>query len=72
MGWWVEGAPVIGGVLGPSPDVVIGAQDNKCWSWSNAGDLNQGYPKEGADPIDLSPALGDLDLDGSVELVVLT
>jgi hypothetical protein len=68
-GWWLFGAPIIGRVDGTSADVVVGARDKKCWAWNNFGALIEGWPKDAGSYMRVSPAMGDLDLDGSVEVV---
>lgn len=71
-GWYIYGAPVMGRVFGTSSDVVIGARDNQGWSWDNFGAVNPGWPRGFADHVHVSPAMGDLDGDGSTEIVFLT
>jgi hypothetical protein len=71
-GWYLYGAPVIGGVLGASSDVVIGDRGKQFWSWNNLGMTNNGWPEELSWRANLSPAMGDIDLDGSNEIVLLT
>jgi hypothetical protein len=71
-GYWIYGAPVIGRVNGTVADVVIGARDENCWAWDTLGLQIPGWPKAAGDKINLSPAVADLDLDGAVEVVVLT
>ncbi|MBD3336678.1 MAG: hypothetical protein GF355_14295 [Candidatus Eisenbacteria bacterium] len=69
-GGLITGAPVIGSVIG-SPDLIVGATDERIWSWDNFGGRNPGWPKDLDDDIELSPAYGDLDQDGYTEVVVL-
>ena len=69
--WYLYGSPVIGTVTG-APDLIVGARDDQIWSWGNLGELNPGWPKDLGEKINLSPAYGDLDLDGLSEVVVLT
>ncbi len=71
-GWWLYGAPIIGRVDGTSADVVVGARDKQCWAWNNFGALIEGWPKSAGSYVRVSPAMGDLDRDGSVEVVFLT
>jgi len=72
-GWNIYGAPIIGAVEEPiSPDAVIGARGTRGWAWSNFGALIPGWPKWFDDNIYQAPAMGDLDLDGSNEIVFLT
>jgi len=69
--WYILGAPVIGLVTG-APDIIVGARDDRVWSWGNLGEPNPGWPKDLGEKVNLSPAYGDLDGDGLSELVVLT
>ena len=69
--WYIYGSPVIGMVTG-APDLILGARDDQIWSWGNLGELNPGWPKDLGERVNLSPAYGDLDLDGLSEVVVLT
>lgn len=71
-GWWLYGAPIIGRVDGTSADVVVGARDRQCWAWNNFGALIEGWPKSAGSYVRVSPAMGDLDRDGSVEIVFVT
>jgi len=70
-GWNVYGMPVIGEVEG-SNDIIIGARGSKAWSWNNFGQVNAGWPKAVGNHIYQTPAYGDLDQDGSAEVVFLT
>jgi hypothetical protein len=71
-GWYLWGDPIIAAVEGASPDIVIGARGWKSWSWNNFGDINPGWPKQMGEHIRLAPAYGDIDLDGSAEIVFLS
>jgi len=71
-GWYLYGAPIIGRVDGTSSDVVIGDRGDRGWAWNNLGVLVPGWPKLLLDQSNLSPAMGDVDLDGSNEIVMLT
>lgn len=70
-GWYVYSKPIVG-VLDGSPDVIVGARGRKAWSWSNLGQLNPGWPKTVDHHIYQTPAYGDLDQDGSAEVVLLS
>ena len=69
--WFIYGAPLIGLVTG-SPDIMLGARDERVWSWGNVAELNAGWPKDLDARINHSPSYGDIDQDGYAELVVLT
>jgi hypothetical protein len=70
--WPIFRSPIIGLVEGSSADVVVGAQGFRVWSWDNFGELIPGWPKWLDNFVQLTPAMGDLDLDGSSEIVFLT
>jgi len=72
LGWYLYGAPVVGAVGRISSSIVIGDRGDTGWSWTNTGGLEEGWPKELLDQVNLSPAMGDIDLDGSNEIVFLT
>ena len=67
LGWYVYGAPLIGRVDGSSSDVVVGDRGDLAWSWSNIGALVPGWPKAFTSKINVSPAMGDIDQDGSLD-----
>lgn len=63
--------PVVGNVLGPSPDVLV-SSGFSVYCWENLGAVPTGWPRTMAAPTEQSPALGDIDLDGRMEVVVLS
>jgi hypothetical protein len=71
-GWYLWGAPIIDHVSGVMSDVVIGSRDEQCWTWTNAGFVNPGWPVPTGGYVEWSPATGDIDLDGSLEVVVVS
>ncbi len=71
-GWWLWGAPVIGRVNGTSSDVLVGARDRNAWAWDNTGDTIEGWPKSALYYVQVSPAIGDIDEDGSAEAVFVS
>ena len=70
--WYLYGGPIMTHVEGTSGDVVVGARGSKGWAWSNGGDLIPGWPKLLDNHCQLTPAVSDLDRDGSNEIVFLT
>lgn len=70
-GWYIWADPVIGILEGSSPDIIIGARDENIWSWNNFGTLLGGWPRAASDNVHQTVALGDLDLDGNTEVVIL-
>jgi FlgD Ig-like domain/FG-GAP-like repeat len=73
-GWYLIGGPVIGALDGTGGDVITGARDGKAWAWTNMGESIPGWPKSfgNSEHVNYTPAYGDLDLDGSAEVVYLT
>lgn len=65
-------APILGLVAGGASDIVIGDGTELIWSWNEDGAVNPGFPRGLWGGVIDSPALGDVDQDGSVELVVVT
>jgi hypothetical protein len=70
--WYIYGGPIMEFVEGASTDVVIGARGRKGWAFDNMGELIPGWPKLFENHCQLTPAVGDLDLDNSNEFVFLT
>ena len=68
-----RGNPIIGAVDGGTPDIVTMTRGGKLWSWNNTGAVTGGWPRDMAaiDMPDLTPAMGDIDLDGRNEIVFL-
>jgi hypothetical protein len=73
-GWWLLGQPIMGRVEGGSGDVVIGSRDTNIWAWDNFGNRIPGWPKNlgVGNQINLEGAMGDIDLDGRNEVVMLS
>jgi FlgD Ig-like domain/FG-GAP-like repeat len=71
-GWWLYGAPILGDVDTFPAEAIIGSRDTRIWAWSNVGALKPGWPKAVSGQINLSPAMGDIDLDGSSEIAFLS
>ena len=49
---------------------MVGCDDNKVYAWHHNGALVSGFPVVAADKIGSSPALGDIDNNGDIEIVV--
>ncbi len=71
-GWWLFGAPIVDQVNRSSSNIIIGSRDKNAWSFQNTGGTAPGWPKLMGTPCELSPASGDIDLDGDNEIVFLT
>jgi len=71
-GWYIYPAPIMGRVDDTASDVVIGTRGYRGWAWRNSGGLISGWPKLLENHIYESPAMGDIDNDGSSEIVFLT
>ena len=72
--FYLTAAPVVGRIDGTSSDVTIGTAGTPfayLQAWNNFGELIEGWPKYIDDVVRLSPAMGDLDQDGSNEIVYL-
>lgn len=72
-GWYLFGAPIVTSVDSPYGTwVVLGSRDRMLWSFRNVGATQaDGWPKDVDDPIEVTPAAGDMDADGSNEIVFL-
>ncbi len=68
-----RGNPIVGAVDGGTTDIVTMTRAGKLWSWNNTGAVTGGWPRDMAaiDMPDLTPAMGDIDLDGRNEIVFL-
>jgi len=71
-GWNNYGSPIIGRVEGTSSDVVLGSRGHQAWAWANLSAVIDGWPKASDFNFYLAPAMGDIDLDGSNEIVLLS
>jgi len=71
-GWWNFGAPIMDKTSHTWASVTLGSRGYKAWSFDNFGNQGGGWPKALDDHCELSPAAGDIDLDGSNEIVFLT
>jgi hypothetical protein len=70
--WFLYGAPVLDSINDSTGDVLIGDRGMQAWGFTNIGRLIPGWPKDAGARIQLSPAVGDIDLDGNAEVVFLT
>lgn len=57
--------------LGGSPDILV-SSGSSVHAWTNLSAVPEGWPRDLGSGCEESPAAGDLDLDGSNEIVVLT
>lgn len=62
--------PIVSQIHPTSPDVVVSAQ---FWvhAWENLAAIPDGWPRNLVAPSEMTPAAGDIDLDGSNEVAVL-
>lgn len=69
----IGGAPVAGIVADDvHPSIVVGSEDARGWAWALDGDPVPGWPALLGDDVHQAPAIGDLDGDGSAEIVLLS
>ena len=69
-GWRLLAQPILDVLDGGSPDVAVGSRDMKAHAWDNFGDPLPGWPAEIGAQFHTSPASGDIDGDGRVEVVL--
>ncbi len=69
-GWLTYASPIVDVLVG-SPDVFLAGRDSRAWSWSNFGTTNTGWPKDLDMQVEMTPATGDVDEDGLLDMVVL-
>lgn len=71
-GWFLYADPIADVLDEGSPDVVTGSRDRLGYAWTNYGVEIPGWPKELTARNNVSPASGDIDGDGRLELVYTT
>ncbi len=69
---WSRGGPVVGNVLtaNAAPEIVFGTTTNRIYMLRADGSIPPGWPVTVGDDVNASPALGDVDGDGDLEVVV--
>ncbi|HPF34606.1 MAG TPA: FlgD immunoglobulin-like domain containing protein [Candidatus Krumholzibacteria bacterium] len=72
-GWYLFANPIMGAVEGGSGDVVAPSRSTEVYCWDNFGGLIPGWPRalRGGNQVEVAAAMGDVDLDGRNELVVV-
>jgi hypothetical protein len=72
-GWYAFASPIMGRVDGFSGDVVCASRSSDVWAFDNFGSLIDGWPQPVGDfnQLELTPAMGDIDLDGRNEIVAV-
>lgn len=69
-GWFLFGAPTIDFVEDLfSADVLIGSRDSRGHAFRNTAGTVPGWPRNLGDRVEVSPASGDVDHDGNLEVV---
>ena len=64
--WFVHSSPVIADVDGVGGnDIVVGGLDGRLYAWDAAGNPLRGWPAQATAAVASSPAVGDLDGDGT-------
>lgn len=70
--WFLLGSPIVDD-LGPlTGNVAIGSRSNIGTVFGTDGSIMTGWPRNLGDKVNVSPASGDVDADGKVDLVYLT
>ncbi len=71
--WWLYGAPVMGQFLDSFNYVFVGSRDQRGYAFQNVFATSPaGWPKSLVGTIHTSPALGDIDKDGDLEIVYVS
>ena len=71
-GWSLFAAPIVDVLDEGSSDVVIGSRDTWGYAWTNFGVELPGWPEDLDAQNNVSPASGDIDGDGHLEVVYTT
>ena len=72
LGWGVRGAPILSDIDDNIGETIFGEQGYKIHAWDSGGLTADGWPRYVGQQIELSPATGDIDQDGSAEVVFLS
>lgn len=70
--WWLRSSPIPTSLQGHRNWITVGSRDEHIYTFRNVGaDPADGWPRDMGDRFEVSPARGDLDNDGRLELVFL-
>ncbi len=69
-GWYIYPSVILGMLQdNSSADIIVGARGQTAWAWNNFSWNVEGWPKPLDENVYLTAAMGDVDMDGTTELV---
>ncbi len=71
-GFDIVGGPIVERLNRSSPNLIVGTDGEEGWSYENGGGQPIDWPIDLGGACQVSPAAGDIDLDGDVEFVFVT